>query len=476
MKKFLPFLTILIISTVTFTVAYSQPDIPLDLGKDTTLCRGSQIVLDAGLLEGYELSYEWGGIPQPPPPLNTQFLTVISAGKYWVRVWLTEMPHIEAKDTIELIEVDVPEFRILYPVADYFCKGEQVELMPDITTANWMYEWEIDGKISLTANAFADTTGTCILTVTDENNCVTVKSVDLEFQFPWEEDKILLATWDPEEKKNIVVWKKTPDKRTLSYIMFRGNDPDTQFSNVAFEEVNLVVDYEWDPGAGPAIYNCILKDVCENLSPVKLDLAHKTLHLTVEITAEKEAKLTWTPYEGFDYPSFDILRGTKPESMEAIKTIENTGEGIYTYIDPDGGSDMFYYQVRINTPDEIVLITQPDKKAGAGPFVHSFSNLEDNQHSTAVNDLIVENDLAVYPNPYSGHTTIRYSLKQPGNVNIAVYNLLGQRVASLFTGMQETGTWSMPFSLRKYGQPAGMYYLKMEIEGTGVVIRKIIEK
>ena len=332
------------------------------------------------------------------------------------------------------MEVDVPDFRILYPVAEYFCKGEEVQLDPDNVQGNWVYEWNLNGDISLATSAMADTTGKYTLTVTDENNCVSSRSVDLEFQFPWEEDKILLATWDPEEMKNIVVWQKTPEKRTLSYILFRGNDPETQFGIAGFDEVNLLVDHEWDPGTGPAIYNCILKDACDNFSTVNTERVHKTLHLSVEVTPEKEAKLTWTPYEGFDYPFFDILRGTNPDNMELIQTIENTGKESYTYIDPEGGLSMFYYQVRINTPEEIVLITKPEKKAGAGPFVHSFSNLEDNQYGTSTKEVFADNDLSVFPNPYSDQTTIRYSLKQRGNLNIEVFNLLGQRVACLFNG------------------------------------------
>jgi len=471
MKKNLPFLSVLCLSTLIFTAGHAQ--LSVSLGNDTTLCRGSEIVLDAGIIPGVDdINYEWNGNPD----LTDRYFTVTVGGKYWVKITSPQFPGDEAKDTITIIDVELPEFQILPSVMEYYCKGEQVELSPDVTQANWIYEWETDGKISLTANTIADTTGKYTLTVTDENNCVTVKSVNLEFQYPWEEDKVLLATYDPEEKKNIVIWQKTPGKRTESYIIFRGDNPEDLLGSVPIEEVNLVVDTEWDPGAGPAQYNCILSD--KNLSLVSPDRIHQTLHLSVVKTAEEQIKLTWSRYKGFEYPHFEILRGTGPDNLEPIHTIpDNKGEEIFSYIDPDGGSAPYYYQIRINTPEEIRLITEPGKKAGAGPFVHSFSNLEDNQHGTGTGSaIVVEDDLTVFPNPYSGITNIRYRLKEQATVHIEVLNLLGQRIAVLQYGFQEAGTHMLQFSARKLGMPAGMYYLKMEIDGSGAVIRKIIER
>jgi len=45
-----------------------------------------------------------------------------------------------------------------------------------------------------------------------------------------------------------------------------------------------------------------------------------------------------------------------------------------------------------------------------------------------------------FPNPFNSSTVIRFELPQSGEVELAVYNLAGQKVAALARGARQAGT------------------------------------
>ena len=51
-----------------------------------------------------------------------------------------------------------------------------------------------------------------------------------------------------------------------------------------------------------------------------------------------------------------------------------------------------------------------------------------------------------FPNPFNPSTMIRYELPEAGNVQLEVFNMLGQRVASLVSGVQPAGNWTVSWN------------------------------
>jgi len=65
-----------------------------------------------------------------------------------------------------------------------------------------------------------------------------------------------------------------------------------------------------------------------------------------------------------------------------------------------------------------------------------------------------------YPNPFNPATTIGFELAQAGQVELAIYNMLGQRVDVLVSGFQSAGTYSYTWNAGNLASGVYFYILK----------------
>lgn len=65
-----------------------------------------------------------------------------------------------------------------------------------------------------------------------------------------------------------------------------------------------------------------------------------------------------------------------------------------------------------------------------------------------------------FPNPFNPQTTITYQVKEKSQVTITVYDLLGQRVATLVDAEKQAGSYTVTFNAAEMS--AGMYFYKMK--------------
>ena len=75
-----------------------------------------------------------------------------------------------------------------------------------------------------------------------------------------------------------------------------------------------------------------------------------------------------------------------------------------------------------------------------------------------------------YPNPFNPSTTIQYSVAEPGQVSLSVYNLMGQRVAELVNETKSAGTFNVSWNASNAA--SGMYYYRL-VAGGKTITRKM---
>ncbi|MGD1044610.1 MAG: T9SS type A sorting domain-containing protein [Bacteroidota bacterium] len=79
-----------------------------------------------------------------------------------------------------------------------------------------------------------------------------------------------------------------------------------------------------------------------------------------------------------------------------------------------------------------------------------------------------------YPNPFNPTTQIEYSVPERGNISLKVYNLLGEELATLFTGVQQAGNHVATFD--GAGLTSGVYFYRLQAGNFSVTKKLVLMK
>ncbi|HOD66044.1 MAG TPA: T9SS type A sorting domain-containing protein [candidate division Zixibacteria bacterium] len=107
----------------------------------------------------------------------------------------------------------------------------------------------------------------------------------------------------------------------------------------------------------------------------------------------------------------------------------------------------------------------PGFRAG-GVLVESPTGIEDEENLMPGRFELAQN----YPNPFNPSTTIGFTLPTAQDVQLVVYNVLGQEIATLVNGRMAAGSHQVTFEAS--GRPSGVYFYRLTYED-GVETRKM---
>lgn len=89
------------------------------------------------------------------------------------------------------------------------------------------------------------------------------------------------------------------------------------------------------------------------------------------------------------------------------------------------------------------------------------STTDINDNSSAVKSYSLKQN---YPNPFNPRTTISYSLASQSTVKLAVFNSIGQEIATLVNSLQPSGSHKISFDAS--GLSAGIYFYSIDVKST----------
>jgi hypothetical protein len=73
-----------------------------------------------------------------------------------------------------------------------------------------------------------------------------------------------------------------------------------------------------------------------------------------------------------------------------------------------------------------------------------------------------------YPNPFNPSTTISYSLSKNGEVKLEVFNLRGQKIATLVDGVKAAGNYEVTWSAENFA--SGVYFCRLQANQTSTTL------
>ena len=195
--------------------------------------------------------------------------------------------------------------------------------------------------------------------------------------------------------RNELVWTK--DAVVAQYNIYRESNTAGQYDLVAeipYDTISSWRDEESRPVTRSYRYRISSVDSCGIES--EMSDIHKTMHLTISQGIGNSWNLVWTEYEGAEYSTYQIYRGTTPYDVELID--EMPAGGNTTYTDPDVQQDTVYYQVAI-------VKDAPCYATKTATIVRS--NIATNGNVGINMPTATSLDLPMYPNPAKEKVTMK---------------------------------------------------------------------
>ena len=274
------------------------------------------------------------------------------------------------------------------------CLGTSTVL--DATGTGLQYAWS---TTETTPTISVDDDGIYSVTVTDSNGCSETASVEVSVLRPHEE-QIGVVTFGKEGPYVVIAWERTAEKRTQSYEILRETSVLNQYESlgvVPFNNESLFIDDDADSRTKSYRYKLVTIDsVCENRAE---SVPHRSLHIQNNLNTQFKANLTWTAYEGLDFNTYKIYRGTSQDNLVEIDAV--TSEAT-SWTDSDVYQFGWVYRIAMVLPDTVET-RYPLLKAESGPYSLAMSNIAEAE--TAIEDALA-NQIAVFPTIAESFVTV----------------------------------------------------------------------
>jgi hypothetical protein len=202
-----------------------------------------------------------------------------------------------------------------------------------------------------------------------------------------------------------------------------------------------------------------------NTNPLPVQLVTFT---ATSLQKSGSVTLKWATASETNNYGFEVQKAK--DSTKNYQTIENSfvaGHGTtveahaYSFTDANATSGVWYYRLKQTDLDGAVHYSDGIMPSG----------------TTGVTDKPLPTVFALdqnYPNPFNPSTMIEFALPKESRVTLEVYNLLGQRVATLVDEVRAAGYYTYRFDGSHYG--SGVYFYRFSTPEVSFVRKMLLTK
>jgi hypothetical protein len=225
--------------------------------------------------------------------------------------------------------------------------------------------------------------------------------------------------------KNMIIWEPDYDEYVDSIIIYKETAVTDEFLEIgrkAIEETPVFVDEESENSPNSNRYTIAFQDTSGVVS--KMSLPHKTLHLTMNVGVNHTINLIWEEYEGFDYPTFHIYRGSTKGGMLKIAEVASN---LFTFSDLSPSFHDHYYQIVIDKPAPCDITID---KSTESTYSSTKSNIVEHSMVSTSSPERTEFLIHIYPNPATNNITISIDNLPNNEFDVVIHDLTGRSVQS----------------------------------------------
>jgi uncharacterized delta-60 repeat protein len=362
-----------------------------------TGCVGDSILLSSNTDPSFTYQWNKNGIPVSGATSNSFYPT--QSGSYTVTIYQNNCPVTSAGISVTMNALpSVPSITSSGTIVP--CSGGSMTLSaPGGLTS---YLWNTGAT---TSSIIVSQSGNYSVTVSNSAGCQNTSnafSVNASFMQP---QQVCIVGVDSLTNENKIIWEKPLSSGIDSFYVYKETNVSNVYAKIGatdYTDLAILLDVNSNPAVQAYRYKVSILDTCG----VETNLGdfHKTIHLTINQGIGGAWNLIWSHYEGLNFGSYNIYRGTDPTNISLLTTIQSNLNS-YTDLTPPTGP--LYYQIEVVNP----LNCDPTKSMNYGV---SRSNIVNNGLSGVQE--IVNTNIVVYPNPTNGNITLETSSELVGKM------------------------------------------------------------